>query len=189
MQLCCGGYAYIKCVFRAHTRTRVYVRTWLCLISRVLFSRAGDMSPRPSPSLRLFPSLPPRTLLILFLSPSLPSSLSLFLSLRTPACFSFRVFAYVNVYACPVLGSYVPLHMRFSIRVHVCTLTLPHVSPVSRVRRRYVAALCRKNHHERDIEIAREFCLSARSPENKWDLAAHIGDENLRDRNVVLSNG
>jgi len=122
--------------------------------------------------------------------PSLSFSLFHSLSLRIPARFSFRVFAYVNVYACPALGDDVPLHIPVSLHMYVCAH--PHSRTFTRVPpcRSYASALCRKNYiGNANIEIAREFCLFARSSGNKWDLAARIGDENLHGRNIVLLNG
>lgn len=106
--------AYVRARFRA------YVCTGLCLIPRaVLFSKVGGMSPSR-----------------FSLSPSF--------SLHIPAaCFSFRVFAYVNVYACPARG-YVPAHMhapRIRARGRTYTRIALHARAPSST---YASALCRK---------------------------------------------
>lgn len=126
----------------------------------------------------------------LFLVLFLPLSLS-------PAflrVFSFRVFAYVNVYACPALGGCVPLYVpRFSTRIHVCTPTFNTSarSLVSCVRHaavtlpRYVEKTTSRTRHRDSTRVL--FVSLGHRGINGVSLG-NIGDENLCGRNAVLLN-
>lgn len=129
---------HITRVFRAHTLhrcaltyARTCVRTWLCLISRVmLFSRVGGMSFRPF-SLPLF-------LHSLSLSFSPPHS-RVFLFSRIRVCKCIRLSGarramsrctFPFLYTC----------------TRVCTPTLPHSRVPCPSCCSYASALCRKNY-------------------------------------------